>query len=74
MPELPHLSGDDIVGVLHILGFEIARRRGSHVILRKGGKGCVVPMHREVAVGTLKSVMKQAGITAEEFIAAHKIK
>lgn len=65
---LPHLSGEKIIKIFQKMGFYIARQRGSHVVLRKCDKGCVVPMHKEVAIGTLKSAIKQAGITDEEFI------
>lgn len=68
MSELPRTSGAEIMKTFQKMGFSIARQRGSHVILRKGSKGCVVPMHREVAVGTLKNAIKQAGITPEEFL------
>jgi predicted RNA binding protein YcfA (HicA-like mRNA interferase family) len=61
-----------IVRALKKMGFFIARQRGSHVVLRRGSKGCVIPMHKEVAIGTLKSAIKQAGITPEEFINAYK--
>jgi hypothetical protein len=40
------------------------------VILKRGSIGCVVPLHREVKVGTLAGVLRQAGVSAEEFIAA----
>ncbi|MFZ4695171.1 MAG: type II toxin-antitoxin system HicA family toxin [Verrucomicrobiia bacterium] len=54
-------------------GFFFARQKGSHAILRKetaeGTRGCVVPMHREINRGTLRGVLEQAGVTAEEFIA-----
>ena len=76
MPKLPHLSGKEIVRALERLGFEQVRQRGSHVILKKttpeGTVGCVVPMHSEVAIGTLRSVLKQAQVSAEEFIDAVK--
>ncbi|HXT37574.1 MAG TPA: type II toxin-antitoxin system HicA family toxin [Chloroflexota bacterium] len=52
------------------MGFRRVRQRGSHVILRRdraeGSKGCVVPLHRELAVGTLRSIVRQAGVTVEE--------
>ncbi|MBU2620725.1 MAG: type II toxin-antitoxin system HicA family toxin, partial [Proteobacteria bacterium] len=44
----------------------------SHVVLRKDNKGCVVPIHKELAIGTLRSAIKQAGITTEEFVKAYK--
>lgn len=60
MPELPHVSGAEIVHALERLGFAVARQRGSHVVLRRGCSGCVVPIHREVKIGTLSGVLKQA--------------
>ena len=69
MPKLPRISGAEIVKTLQRLGFEITRQRGSHIIMRRGASGCVVPNHREVKVGTLAGVLRQAGVSAEEFIA-----
>ena len=73
MPNLPHLSGAEIVKALQRLGFVVARQRGSHIVMRKGGSGCVVPNHREVKVGTLSGVLKQAGISTQDFIQALRI-
>ena len=68
MPKLPRISGSDCVSVLRRLGFVQVRQRGSHVVLRRGQQGCVVPMHRELKVGTLAGVLRQGGVDAEEFI------
>jgi predicted RNA binding protein YcfA (HicA-like mRNA interferase family) len=46
----------------------LASQLGSHVVLRRGSMGCVVPLHRELKIGTLSGVLKQAGITADEFM------
>ncbi len=70
MPNLPHISGAEIVRALERLGFVAARQRGSHIVLRRGSSGCVVPNHREVKLGTLSSVLKQAGVATDEFIQA----
>lgn len=70
MPNLPHVSGAEAVRALQRLGFSVARQRGSHIVLRRGATGCVVPNHRELKIGTLAGVLKQAGLTAEEFINA----
>jgi len=70
VPKLPHLSGAEIIRALERLGFQQLRQKGSHVILRRGSTGCVVPLHRDVKIGTLSGVLRQAGVTAEEFIAA----
>ena len=70
MPKLPVLSGADLVKTLESLGFVQVRQRGSHVVLRRGGAGCVVPLHREVKSGTLAGILRQAGVTQDEFLAA----
>jgi len=53
------------------IGFVQVRQRRSHVVLRKetpdGPVGCVIPRHDEPAVGTLRGVLRQAGVTPEEF-------
>lgn len=71
MPELPHLSGHDVIRALERTGFVQVRQRGSHVVLKRqtpqGESGCVVPLHRELAVGTLRGILRQAGVTPEEF-------
>lgn len=67
MPKFPGLSGADIVRALERLGFETVRQSGSHIIMRRGVSGCVVPNHKEVKVGTVNGVLRQAGITAQEF-------
>lgn len=54
------------------LGFVQMRQRGSHVVLRRGEAGCVVPLHKEVKTGTLAGVLRQAGLTADEFMEAAK--
>ena len=69
-PSLPHVSGADAIRALQKLGFTVARQKGSHVVLRRGSTGCVVPNHRELKLGTLSSVLKQAGVSADELMAA----
>ncbi len=67
MPKLPRVSGREAVRALERLGFRQIRRRGSHVVLKKGKTGCVVPLHSDLAAGTLRGILKQAGVTPEEF-------
>ncbi len=74
MPELPRISGDEAINVFKRLGFYKARQKGSHVVMRKGDKGCVVPRHKSLAVGTLRNAIRQAGVTVDEFVAAYNIK
>ncbi len=69
MPKLPRTSGAGIVKALERLGFVKIRQSGSHVIMRRGTKGCVVPIHREVKVGTLAGILRQAEVSPDEFIA-----
>jgi predicted RNA binding protein YcfA (HicA-like mRNA interferase family) len=69
VPSLPHVSGADTVRALEKLGFRPIRQRGSHVVLRRGDVVTVVPLHRrDLAIGTLHGILKQAGVTADEFI------
>jgi predicted RNA binding protein YcfA (HicA-like mRNA interferase family) len=70
LPELPHVSGSEAIRALERLGFTVVRQRGSHVLLRRGAVGCVVPLHREIKRGTLGGIVRQAGIDAETFIEA----
>jgi predicted RNA binding protein YcfA (HicA-like mRNA interferase family) len=72
MPEIPRISGDEAIKVFIILGFQQVRQKGSHVVMRREEKGCVVPRHKELAVGTLRSAIRQAGISVDEFVAAYK--
>jgi predicted RNA binding protein YcfA (HicA-like mRNA interferase family) len=72
MPSLPLVSGAAAVRALEYLGFVVARQRGSHIVMRKGSQGCVVPNHKEIKIGTLGGVLKQAGVSIEDFIAALK--
>ena len=72
MSKLPILSGLQIIKRLKKNGFIVIRQKGSHVILKKIIEdeeiGCVVPLHKELAIGTLKGILRQAKISPEEFI------
>lgn len=72
MSELPRISGDEAIRVFNKIGFYEARQKGSHVVMRREDKGCVIPRHKNLAIGTLKNAIRQAGITDDEFIAAWK--
>ena len=65
-------SHRQVIRALSKLGFNVVRQRASHMILKGSYKGMnrtvVVPRHREIAVGTLRSILFQAGITVEEFL------
>jgi len=72
MPRLRRVSGQEAIHALERLGFVQVRQRGSHVVMKKttpeGSIGCVVPLHRELAVGTLRGILRQAQVTPDEFM------
>lgn len=70
MPRLPRVSGAEAIRALQRLGFQQQRQKGSHVVMRRDEKVCVVPLHLELKVGTLAGVLRQADVLAEAFIAA----
>ena len=67
MPKFPGLSGKEIVRALEKLGFHVARQSGSHILMKRDEKGCVVPNYKEVKVGTVNGILRQAAISPEEF-------
>lgn len=69
-PSLPHIAGAEAVRALEKLGFTSVRQKGSHVVMRRGSTGCVVPLHRELKIGTLSGLLKQAGVAVDEFMQA----
>lgn len=70
MPKLPRVSGAEAQRALERLGFLKLRQSGSHIVMRRDAKGCVVPMHSELKLGTLAGILRQADVTPEEFIEA----
>jgi predicted RNA binding protein YcfA (HicA-like mRNA interferase family) len=68
MPKLPVLSGHDLIAILKDLGFVVVRQKGSHVSLRKGLFKTVVPLHDDLAKGTILGILKQCGLSREEII------
>ncbi|MDT4952422.1 MAG: hypothetical protein QOJ02_560 [Acidobacteriota bacterium] len=72
MASLPALSGAEVVRVLESFGWNVARQRGSHIIMTKAGQIVTlsIPNHKEVAKGTLRSLIRSANLTVDEFIAA----
>jgi len=67
MPELPRISGREAVRAR--AGWEVARQRGSHVVLTKPGSiyTLSVPLHRQLGPGLLRSLLRKAELTVEEF-------
>lgn len=71
MAKLPIVSGAEVVRALERSGFSVLRQRGSHVSLGKRDPTVVltVPLHDEIARGTLRTIIRQAGLTVDEFVA-----
>lgn len=71
MGELAVLSGREVIAVLAAYGFVEVRRRGSHVIMqRRNGDVTTtlpVPDHKQLAVGTLRSIIRQSGLSKSLF-------
>lgn len=69
MSGLPRVSGRTAAAVLGKVGFRFVRQHGSHMILRRDQPFAqtVVPDHRELDRGTLRAILRQAGITPEDF-------
>jgi len=64
------ISGGEAVKTLERLGFSVTRQTGSHVRMAQGSRRVTVPMHRELVVGTLQSILRQAGVGLDDFIKA----
>lgn len=67
----PVLPPEKIIRILDRLGFKKMSQKGSHVKFKKEGipaRIVIIPMHNEIAKGTLKSILEQAGITLDEFL------
>ena len=72
MTKLPVVSGADAIRAFSRIGYEVDRQRGSHVILRNAAppfRRLVVPNHKVLAKGTLRSLIREAGLTPDEFAA-----
>jgi len=69
--KLAVISGEQAVAAFQKLGYQIDRQRGSHVILRRPNppyRRLTVPLHPELAKGTLRTLIREAGLTVEEFL------
>ncbi|HUW60811.1 MAG TPA: type II toxin-antitoxin system HicA family toxin [Candidatus Bathyarchaeia archaeon] len=72
MPPLPTLRSQEVVRTFERLGWTVARQRGSHIIMARDGSIATlsIPAHKEVAKGTLRSLIRSAELTVQEFLAA----
>ena len=71
MSRLPQVSGQDVKRALRKIGYEFDRMRGSHIILRQSSpphRRLTVPDHNPVAKGTLRTIIREAGLTLDEFV------
>ena len=69
MSRLPVCSGADAVRAFGKVGYEVDHQTGSHMILRHpSGRRLTVPNHRELAKGTLRALIRDAGLTKEQFV------
>jgi predicted RNA binding protein YcfA (HicA-like mRNA interferase family) len=69
---LPVVSGRDAVKALRKIGYEVDHQSGSHMILRRATppfRRLTIPDHKELAKGTLRAIIREAGLTVEEFAA-----
>ncbi len=71
MSKLPIISARELLKILHKIGYGVDHQTGSHIILRNRDyphRRITVPNHKEIARGTLRSIIKQSGLTLEEFL------
>ncbi len=71
MPKLPIVSGKDLVKLFSKLEYYPDHQTGSHIILRESNephRRLTIPNHKEIAKGTLLAIIRQAGLTREEFM------
>ena len=73
-PRLPVISGDELIRALAKFGYEAVRQKGSHVRLRHPTDTkklpVTVPLHDEIAFGTLRRILRDVGLTVEQLIAS----
>lgn len=71
MSKLPSISGKECIKALKKIGFYQKRQEGSHIIMRRDEPFAqvVVPNHSEIAKGTLRAIVRDVGLTVEDFVA-----
>jgi predicted RNA binding protein YcfA (HicA-like mRNA interferase family) len=72
MPPVPVLAPSDVIKTFRLLGWQVVRQKGSHIIMTRPGHLATlsIPNHPEVARGTLRSLISKAGLTVEQFLEA----
>ncbi len=75
MGKLPVLTPKKLINILSFIGYEFDHQRGSHIILRKNEyphRRITVPEHKEIAKGTLRSIIRESGLSLNEFLDLYK--
>lgn len=70
MPQVPLITPKEVIKVFEKFGWEVARQKGSHIIMTKAGNIATlsIPNHKQVARGTLRSLIVKSGLSIEQFI------
>jgi predicted RNA binding protein YcfA (HicA-like mRNA interferase family) len=70
MSRLPQVAGSDVVRALQKVGFTVRRQHGSHIIMRRDSPFAqtVVPNHKQIDRGTLRAIVRQTGLSVDEFV------
>lgn len=71
MSKLPVVSGQDVIKALAKIGYEFDHQRGSHMVLRQDFepfRRVTIPNHKEIAKGTLRKIVRETGLTVDEFV------
>lgn len=75
MGKLPIITPKKLIKILSLIGYEFDHQRGSHIILRKNEyphRRITVPEHKEIAKGTLRSIIRESGLSLNEFLELYK--
>jgi predicted RNA binding protein YcfA (HicA-like mRNA interferase family) len=74
MGHIPVLSGQEVVQIFESFGWHLARQKGSHLVMVKQGQIATlsIPNHKEIAKGTIRSLVRSANLTMDQFVAAAK--
>lgn len=69
MIKLPVVSGKQVIKALQKIGYYVRDQKGSHIHLRHPSKiPLTIPNHKEIAKGTLRTILTNAGLTTEELV------
>ena len=67
MSGLPVISAGECIAALEKAGFTLSSQKGSHIKMRRGGTTVIVPNHKTLKPGTLRTIIRQAGLTIDKF-------